>query len=51
MSLLIKKILDKLKKLNDKTKVTSLNINDVLQNNWLTNGLNSIFKSNRNCVF
>lgn len=46
MSLLIKKILQKIKEFENKTKVETLTISNLLQNNWKTNGQNSIFKTN-----
>lgn len=46
MSLLIKKILEKIKTLNNKTKVEKLTVSNLLQNNWSENGQNNIFKIN-----
>ena len=50
MSLLIKKILQKIKDFENKTKVNKLTVASILQNAWETNGQNSIFKIN-NTVF
>ena len=50
MSLLIKKILQKIKEYESKTKVDGLTVANILQNSWSTNGQNSIFKIN-NTVF
>lgn len=46
MSLLIKKMLQKIKTLNNKTKVEKLTVSNLLQNNWSENGQNNIFKIN-----
>ena len=46
MSLVIKKILEKIKTLNNKTKVEKLTVSNLLQNNWSENGQNNIFKIN-----
>ena len=44
MSLLIKKILQKIKEFESKTRVNKLTF--TLQNNWSSNGESSIFKAN-----
>ena len=46
MSLLIKKILQKIKEYESKTKVDGLTVANLLKNSWSTNGQNSIFKTN-----
>lgn len=46
MSLVIKKILEKIKTLDNKTKVEKLTVSNLLQNNWQANGQNNIFKIN-----
>lgn len=51
MSLLIKKILQKIKNMDERNKVTSLDVSSILKNSWITNGANHIFKSNRNCIY
>ena len=50
MSLLIKKILQKIKEHENKTKIETLTISNLLQSGWQANGQNNIFKMN-NIVF
>lgn len=44
MSLLIKKILNKIKDLDAKEKINELNVNDILQNGWVQHFYNKIYK-------
>ena len=46
MSLLIKKILQKIKEFDSKTKVDELNVADLLENSWEQYYLCQIFKEN-----
>ena len=50
MSLVIKKILQKIKEHENKTKIETLTISNLLQSGWQANGQNNIFKMN-NIVF
>lgn len=44
MSLLIKKILEKVKNIDNKQKTNELNIKNILQNNWEQHYYNRIYK-------
>lgn len=44
MSLLIKKVLEKIKEFEKKEKIDELNINSILENNWVQHFYNKIYK-------
>lgn len=44
MSLLIKKILEKIKDFETKEKIDELNVNSILENNWVQHFYNKVYK-------